>query len=249
MPDAPPTHLEIKDWSEHQHYRDRRPPWIKLHRSLLTNAAFLEMSEAAQAQLMKLWLLASQMGHPLPNKPAVLARAIGVHGKFRLPELLASGFLVPTTPAPMEQDASTALASCDGTKREGENREQRTETTSSPPAWQPIAEQRLAERLPTEAGRRALTVILAAPEASKAGIVSMLTAVLEGMHGTASPEAMESALIEYAAGGLTNGRWNSRHFGGFLRTAKQPPRPETATGGDALDHYLASQKAKEALSA
>jgi hypothetical protein len=28
-------YLRVKNWSEFQHYKDRNPPWIKLHRTLL----------------------------------------------------------------------------------------------------------------------------------------------------------------------------------------------------------------------
>lgn len=112
-----PTHLEIKDWREHQHYGKRRPPWIKVYAKLLTNAAFLGLPEAAQAQLMKLWILASQMAHPLPNNPKQLAGLIGAPGRLYLDALVAAGFLIPCYQnaskvlAESEQDASTLVQS------------------------------------------------------------------------------------------------------------------------------------------
>lgn len=87
--------LAVKGFDRFQHYRDRNPPWIKLHGTILTDLAFLEMPEAAQAQLIKLWVLASQLGHPLPNNPKLLAGKIGATGKFHLATLVASGFLIP----------------------------------------------------------------------------------------------------------------------------------------------------------
>lgn len=87
------THIAVKDWATHQHYKDRRPPWIKLYGALLDDPTFLALPEATQAQLIKLWLLASRMGHPLPNDPQLLAGKIGVRGKLHLPALLSSGLL------------------------------------------------------------------------------------------------------------------------------------------------------------
>lgn len=126
------THLEIRDWSEHQHYHDRRPPWIKLHRSILTNATILALPEVAQAQLIKLWVLASQMGHPLPYNKKMLAGQIGTTGKFFLDQLIASGLMIPCY-----HDASEELAKVEQNARplrestERENRERNTNTGKS----------------------------------------------------------------------------------------------------------------------
>ena len=38
--------LRIKNWAEFQHYRTRRPPWIKLHRGLLDDYAWHCLPEA-----------------------------------------------------------------------------------------------------------------------------------------------------------------------------------------------------------
>lgn len=87
------THLAIKGWATHQHYSKRNPPWIKVYTRLIDDADFLALPEVAQAQLVKLWLLAGRMGHPLPNDPQLLAGKIGTKGKFQLATLLASGLL------------------------------------------------------------------------------------------------------------------------------------------------------------
>lgn len=99
--------LAIKNFARFQHYRDRNPPWIKLYSEILTDATFLQMPEAAQAQLMKLWVLASQFGHPLPNNPRLLAGRIGVTSKFHLKTIVDAGFIYPTDEEPASTDAST----------------------------------------------------------------------------------------------------------------------------------------------
>lgn len=50
----------IKNWGEFQHYRNRRPPWIKLHRDLLDNIDFTRLPLASKALAPLLWLLASE---------------------------------------------------------------------------------------------------------------------------------------------------------------------------------------------
>ena len=52
--------LHIKNWSEFQHYTDRRPPWVKLHHSLLDNFEFHCLPVASKALAPMLWLLASE---------------------------------------------------------------------------------------------------------------------------------------------------------------------------------------------
>lgn len=49
-----------KNWQQFQHYKDRCPPWIKLHRDLLNDRAFMLLPIASKALAPLLWLLASE---------------------------------------------------------------------------------------------------------------------------------------------------------------------------------------------
>lgn len=49
-----------KNWKEFQHYKDRCPPWIKLHRDLLNDREFMCLPLASKALAPLLWLLASE---------------------------------------------------------------------------------------------------------------------------------------------------------------------------------------------
>jgi hypothetical protein len=49
-----------KNWSTFQHYKDRKPAWIKLHRGLLDDFAFASLPLASQALAPRLWLIASE---------------------------------------------------------------------------------------------------------------------------------------------------------------------------------------------
>jgi hypothetical protein len=48
-----------KNWRDFQHYKDRNPPWIRLHKSLLDNYEFQCLPVASRALAPMLWLLAS----------------------------------------------------------------------------------------------------------------------------------------------------------------------------------------------
>jgi len=52
--------LFVKNWAEFQHYKDRSPPWIKLHKELLDDKSFQRLPVASRALAPMLWLLASE---------------------------------------------------------------------------------------------------------------------------------------------------------------------------------------------
>ena len=49
-----------KKWGDFQHYKDRCPPWIKLHRDLLNDRGFMSLPLASKAIAPLMWLLASE---------------------------------------------------------------------------------------------------------------------------------------------------------------------------------------------
>lgn len=52
--------MKIKNWSKFQHFKDRRPPWVKLYRDLLDDPDWHELDAEAAKILVSLWLLASE---------------------------------------------------------------------------------------------------------------------------------------------------------------------------------------------
>jgi hypothetical protein len=51
--------LRIKNWCKYQHYKERNPPWIKLHRELLTSETWVMLADASRVLAIALMLLAS----------------------------------------------------------------------------------------------------------------------------------------------------------------------------------------------
>ena len=102
--------LAPKNWRKFQHYGKRRPPWVKIHRELLSDSEYMRLPLASMALAPLLWLLASESQEEngafkadLPELcfrfPTISQTTIekGVNG------LLESGLFV---------DASVLLADC-----------------------------------------------------------------------------------------------------------------------------------------
>lgn len=71
--------MKIKNWHKFQHFKNRRPPWIKLYRDLLDDPDWHQLDDRSARILIMLWLLASedktQKGRlPKPNKIAFRLR-------------------------------------------------------------------------------------------------------------------------------------------------------------------------------
>jgi len=65
---------KVKNWGDFQHYKDRNPPWIKLHKTLLDDMDYFGLSVANRGRLILLWLLASENFGLLPSETACMWR-------------------------------------------------------------------------------------------------------------------------------------------------------------------------------
>ena len=87
------SYISIKNWEKFQHYKNRNPPWIKLHRDLLRDYDFSCLQDASKLHLMLLWLLASQLDNKIPNDPVWIQKQVGLKTKLNLKDLLNKGFI------------------------------------------------------------------------------------------------------------------------------------------------------------
>jgi len=58
---------KIKNWNKFQHFKDRRPPWVKLYRDLLDDLEWFELDPVSSKNLINLWLIASEYDGYLPS--------------------------------------------------------------------------------------------------------------------------------------------------------------------------------------
>jgi hypothetical protein len=66
--------MRIKNWKKFQHFRDRKPPWIKLYRDLLDDREWHNLEPKAAKMLVMLWLLASESDGVLPDHETIAFR-------------------------------------------------------------------------------------------------------------------------------------------------------------------------------
>lgn len=100
-------YIRPKNWDDFQHYKNRRPPWIKLHRTLLDDYEYARLPVESKAIAPLLWLLASESDDGcLQAASEVLAFRLRVASDViarGLPPLIEAGFF---------EVASGVLADC-----------------------------------------------------------------------------------------------------------------------------------------
>ena len=75
--------MKIKNWSKFQHFKDRKPPWIKLYRDILDDINWFELSGDDAKILVQLWLIASED----ENKEGELPCIRQLSFRFRMSEV------------------------------------------------------------------------------------------------------------------------------------------------------------------
>ena len=104
---APIVRLAVKGWSEFQHYKHRKPPWIRLYRKLLDDLEWHRLSVASRALAPLLWLLASEY-----EDGKIDASEEKLAFRFRLPVTELREAIKPLIDTGFFIIASGALAEC-----------------------------------------------------------------------------------------------------------------------------------------
>ncbi len=88
--------MRIKNWLRFQHFKDRKPPWIKLYREILDDLEWHRLSGDAAKSLVMIWLISSESDGYIPDAKTLAFRLrtserqiIGI-----LNDLQDSGFIV-----------------------------------------------------------------------------------------------------------------------------------------------------------
>lgn len=125
--------LRVKNWEQFQHYKDRNPPWIKLHFALLASEDWVTLDDASKLLAVVCMLIASRNNGEVPNNPAYLRRVAYLDKLPKLEPLISCGFLeIPQAPASvMQADASAAQADArPETETETDKKDSLSETSS-----------------------------------------------------------------------------------------------------------------------
>lgn len=96
--------LRIKNWERFQHYKERNPPWIKLHFDILASRDWVTFDDASRVLAVACMLIASRHDGYVPNDPAYIKRVAYLNKTPNLKPLIDIGFLI------MQADASALQA-------------------------------------------------------------------------------------------------------------------------------------------
>ena len=117
-------YYEIPTWRDYQHYKDRDPPWIKLHFSLMTSPTWVMLDDASRVLAIASMLIASRNHGKVPADPAYIKRVAYLSSADFTP-LLSCGFLKVSSE--MLANASTLQAKATTEER----REEKNTSVSS----------------------------------------------------------------------------------------------------------------------
>jgi hypothetical protein len=142
--------MKIKNWTKFQHFKDRRPPWVKLYRDILDDLEWHELDPLAAKVLVMLWLIASENDGRIPDNKTLAFR-------LRLTEVKTKEIIIKLSHW-LEQDDINVISSgyqLDSTETETEReteveKEKETKTKApegvSPEVWDSFVKQRKASR-------------------------------------------------------------------------------------------------------
>lgn len=100
----------VKNWKEFQHYRDRNPPWIKLHKKLIDDFDFHALPDASKALAPLLWILASM--HEDPESGAIDGPDEAIAFRLHMDVKKFQSAMKPLLNSKFFSHASDVLADC-----------------------------------------------------------------------------------------------------------------------------------------
>lgn len=82
----------VKNWRVFQHYKDRNPPWIKLHFEILSSEDWVNLDDKSRVLAIACMLIASKNEGKVPNNPKYLQRVAYLNTLPNFKPLLDCGF-------------------------------------------------------------------------------------------------------------------------------------------------------------
>jgi len=115
----------VKNWHRFQHYKDRNPPWIKLHYEIMTSSDWVMLADASKLLAVVCMLIASRNGGKVPADPHYFKRVAYLEGLPDFKPLIDCGFLeIPLADASnSKQEKATARPEAEPYSTETEQKE------------------------------------------------------------------------------------------------------------------------------
>ena len=132
-------YFRVPKLDEYQHYKDRSPPWIKLHRRVLLSYKFSRLQDASKAHLMQIWLLASDLDNKIPYDAEWIGGKINATSPVDLDTLQDLDFieLLQDDSDPLPERLQDAIPEREKRESRGETKAKKEgDTSARPPARQ-----------------------------------------------------------------------------------------------------------------
>jgi hypothetical protein len=129
--------IRIVEWEKYQHYKDRNPPWIKLHRELMTSNTWVSVDDASRVLAIAIMMLAAATGNKIPANPAYVKRVAYLNSDPDFSPLAEVGFIEIVDENGNVASAPIATAStkqADARPEKRQSRAEQSKTESAPPA-------------------------------------------------------------------------------------------------------------------
>lgn len=87
--------MHINNWDKWQSFRKDRgtPPWIKVHRNLLSNTEWVSLSDKEKGHLISIWILAADRNGEIPDDPSMIMRMAMLEQKPNINKFIELGFI------------------------------------------------------------------------------------------------------------------------------------------------------------
>jgi hypothetical protein len=133
------TGYRVRNWLNFQHYRDRNPPWIKLHFALLSSRDWVQLDDASRVLAIACMLIASRNDGVVPDDSEYLKRVAYLNSVPDFKPLIDCGFLECASKmlASASTSASTSVSVSIVNKELKRKKNKRAELQSLPADWTP----------------------------------------------------------------------------------------------------------------
>lgn len=118
-------YLYVRNWDKFQHYKDRCPPWIKLHYELLTSSDWVMLADDSKLLAVVCMMIASRNEGAVPAIPEYVQRVAYLDRKPNFKPLIDCGFLSKDASACKRMQAD-ARPEKETEKRQRQRRERKT---------------------------------------------------------------------------------------------------------------------------
>lgn len=137
--------LRIRNWAKFQHYKDRNPPWIKLHVEILSSEDWVTLDDASKLLAIACMVIAAKHDGEVPDNPGYIKRVAYLEqlpnlepliecGFFEKPQADASAMLADARPEKETQDRKQKAE----TEKKEQDRASRVVTPVEPPSTPPV---------------------------------------------------------------------------------------------------------------